>query len=126
MKELDDKIREALKSPDNDLPRGLDHEPSIFDLVSDTFRGRNRWLTILNYLCMFVFVAGMIWCVFGFFNAEDSYMQVRWLLGCFYFFGMVFGMKIWYWMELNKNAMLREIKRLELQVSLLEKETSGT
>jgi hypothetical protein len=28
-------------------------------------------------------------------------------------------MKIWYWLELNKNAVTREIKRLELQVARL-------
>jgi|GEM_PF-3584282 len=27
--------------------------------------------------------------------------------------------KIWYWMELNRNTVLREIKRLELQVAHL-------
>ena len=26
-------------------------------------------------------------------------------------------MKIWYWMELNKHAIMRELKRVELQLA---------
>jgi hypothetical protein len=33
-------------------------------------------------------------------------------------------LKIWFWMELNKNAVMREIKRLELQVVRLSAERS--
>ena len=27
--------------------------------------------------------------------------------------------KVWFWMELQKNAIVREVKRLELQTALL-------
>jgi hypothetical protein len=28
-------------------------------------------------------------------------------------------LKIWFWMEMHKNAVLREVKRLELQIARL-------
>ena len=32
-------------------------------------------------------------------------------------------LKMWYWMELNKNALTRGIKRVELQLALLSNRT---
>ena len=38
---------------------------------------------------------------------------------CIVCFSAIAGMKVWYWLELNKNAVTREIKRLELQIARL-------
>ena len=35
---------------------------------------------------------------------------------------MITALKIWAWMQMDKNAIMREIKRLEFQVSVLVKE----
>ena len=32
-------------------------------------------------------------------------------------FGAVSGIKIWYWLEMNRLAITREVKRLELQMA---------
>ena len=34
-------------------------------------------------------------------------------------------MKIWFWLEINKNGLTREIKRLELQIAHLSRARSA-
>ena len=34
-------------------------------------------------------------------------------------FAVVTTIKIWYWMEMTRNALLRDIKRVELQIAQL-------
>lgn len=34
-------------------------------------------------------------------------------------------MKVWYWLELNKNSLAREIKRLELELANLSRRLSS-
>ena len=47
--------------------------------------------------------------------------MIAWSLGCMLSLGALAAMKIWYWMELQKNAITREIKRLEIHVARLAK-----
>ena len=119
MKSIDDKIREALHAEDADLFREYGGEQSVMQMVGDTFRGRQRWLTVLAFVYMFAFLGLLVWMLIEFFNAETVELQLRWGLGsgaCLLFHAML---KMWYWMQLNRNAVLREVKRVELQIARL-------
>ena len=39
-----------------------------------------------------------------------------------YFAILIAMSKIWYWMELNRNSLAREVKRLELEVALMSRQ----
>ncbi len=57
-----------------------------------------------------------------FFHTSDPRMVTLWGMGMgvgVFFAGML---KLWFWMEMNKNAVIREVKRVELQVAVLAKE----
>ncbi len=121
MDELDAKIQKVLSTQDNELYGDLNHEPSFFELIGDTFHGRNRWLVVVAYVMMFVMFAGALFCGWQYFHTEETRAAMDWALGFFLLMMFVSGMKIWYWMELNKNAMLREVKRVELLIASLHK-----
>jgi len=38
----------------------------------------------------------------------------------------IMALKLWSWMQMDRNAVMREIKRLELQVSAIAKEIKST
>ena len=57
--------------------------------------------------------------VIRFFRAEEFRDMVMWAAASAFFLSGVSMMKVWYWMELNKNSVTREIKRLELQIARL-------
>lgn len=119
MSELDDKIREALRDEDAELFKDFDGEPSMFDLVMQTFRGRHRWLAMLTVFWSLVFLGLSIFTAVRFFSVEESRERLLWAVAFIFCMSGVSMLKIWFWMELNKNAIMREIKRLELQIARL-------
>ncbi len=119
MSDLDDKIREALRKEDAELFKDFDDEPSVFDMLMETCRGRHRWLNILGAFWTLVFVVLGILAAVKFFGAVELRDMLMWAAASAFFLSGVSMMKVWYWMELNKNALTREIKRLELQIARL-------
>ncbi len=119
MNELDKKIREALRKEDAELFEDFGGEQSMFDMVMETFRGRHRWMAMLGVFWTLVFMVLFILAAIKFFNAEANRDMLMWAAACIVCMSAVSMMKVWYWMELNKNAVTREIKRLELQIARL-------
>ncbi len=114
LRELDDKIRAAMQA-EHDLgdPAG---EESLFLMLLEVFQGRRRWLNLYGFFLTFVFFGLAIWCGFRFFNAQGTTAIVGWAAGFLVSVQSVGLLKIWFWMEMQKNQVLREVKRLELQV----------
>ena len=119
MNELDKKIREALRAEDADLVDDFDSEPSLFEMLFETFRGKHRWLVFMTIFWTLVFMVLAVLSVIQFFRAEETRDLVMWAAASALFLSGVSMMKVWFWMELNKNAVTREIKRLELQIARL-------
>ncbi len=125
MNELDDKIREALRKEDAELFEEFGGEPSMYEMVMETFRGRYRWMVFVAVFYTLVFIVLFILAAIRLFNAEATRDMLMWAAACFVCWSAVFMMKVWYWMELNKNAVMREIKRLELQIARLAARIKG-
>ncbi len=119
MNVLDDKIREALQREDAELFEDAGSEPSIFEMLMETFRGRHRWLVFLTMFWTIVFMVLGVLSVVRFFRAEEMRDMMMWAAASAFLLSGVSMMKVWYWMELNKNSVTREIKRLELQIARL-------
>lgn len=125
MKDLDEKIRAALKDSGVDPPEDH-HDETLREQIFESFRGRTRWMTIMVWIESFIFFALAIFAAFRFFEVEsirDLILYATLFLICM---GIQIAMKIWYWMLLNKNSVTREIKRLELQVAMLARTVKST
>ena len=59
------------------------------------------------------------------FNSEATKDLIKWGVGTMIFLLGVSMLKIFAWMQMDKNALLREVKRLELQVSSLAGKNIG-
>ncbi len=118
MNELDDKIRQALNAKSIGQPIGGD-EPGLIAQVAETLHGKSRWLTIMVWVYTLVFSGLSGVGIVMFFGAETTKEQIAYA-GLFLFSIQVTMMlKLWNWMLLNRNAVLREVKRLELLVATL-------
>lgn len=117
--ELDRKIREALRAEDAEIFGDLVEEPSVFDMLTETMRGRHRWLNLLGGFWILVFLILAVVAAFRFFDAATDRDMLMWAAVCILCMSAVSMLKVWYWMELQKNAMIREVKRLELQIARL-------
>ncbi|MCH8821939.1 MAG: hypothetical protein IH984_00370 [Planctomycetes bacterium] len=119
MNNIDAKIKRALEATDADLADEFDGDQSMMEMVLDTFRGTQKWLTFLAIVFGIVFMAGSVFGIIQLFKAQDMHEHILWGLGVMFCFSAVSMMKIWFWMQMNRNSILREIKRVELQVARL-------
>ena len=105
-------------------------DPSLRDEVALSFRGRQRWMIILGWVFTMIFsVVGIGAAVAGYVIAigetpslpKWQFERTRDLILCttlFLFASLAVALlKTWYWRLLDRNAILREIKRLEQQIA---------
>lgn len=116
--DFDAKIRQALAEDEADLGVG-GGEQGIFEMMIGMYRGRLLWLNILVSVFQLLFMGLAVWSALRFFEATE----IKDLLFCSTLFlwsvGVTGMFKIWFWMVMNRNSLLREVKRLELEVAQL-------
>jgi hypothetical protein len=60
-----------------------------------------------------------IYCLVKTFDEENANNLLLWIAGFFFCFIVMSMLKLYSWMAMDRNAILREMKRLELQISSL-------
>ena len=118
MSDVDDTIRRALRVGSDDLLDDLD-EPGMLAQALTAMRRGTKWINALAFTFTFVFFALAIWTAFRFFAATEVQEMIAWAVGFCYSVLAVAMLKMWFWMQMDKYVVLREIKRLELQVARL-------
>ncbi|WP_298537256.1 DUF6768 family protein [uncultured Algibacter sp.] len=116
--DIDKLIKETLTEEEAKFYDDLD-EQNVFQMVWGLFKGKNKWIMYLMNFMTLVFFGLFIYCLVQFFNSEITFDLIKWATGSLVFLIGVSMLKIFAWMQMDKNALLREIKRLELQVSSL-------
>jgi hypothetical protein len=120
MYELDQKIREAL-APDEAELLGPPGEPPVGGQVVEMFQGRLRWVSVLVAVAGLALLVFTIVSVVCFFRAESTKAMIAWAGG----FGLgliaVSFSRLWFWLLFHRNAVLREVKRVELQLARLSR-----
>ena len=119
MNEIDRRIREALDADDRDWFEDFSAEPGIHEQLLETFRGKMWFLNLMTLLFGIVFMIITVMVAIRFFRAEEVREQIAYATGFVVCMLIILGMKIWYWMVLNRNMVTREVKRVELQLAHL-------
>ena len=119
--DLDDQIRRALRAHDETADFDSLEEQNIFAQLFAVFRGRQRWLNLLGAVLQLVYVVACVYSALRFFDAETVRDQILFATAFLASLGVTMAFKIWFWMVLNRNSVLREVKRLELQVAHLSR-----
>ena len=119
LNELDDAIRKALSAEDARVFEQFSREQALHRQVFATFQGTNRWINALGWIAgLVLFVLGCyFWSRFA--RAEEVRHMILWASCAAVAFLGLGLIKVWFWLELQKNAIVREIKRVELQVASL-------
>src|SRR5690349_16813180 len=116
MNDLDRKIQEALPPEDAQL-LGPPGEAPLWDQITEMFRGRLGWLSVLVLVGTLAFAVFTVVSVVYFFRAEGEREMIAWAGG--FALGLIaisFG-RLWFWLLMHRNALLREVKRVELQLA---------
>jgi hypothetical protein len=118
MEDIDKLIKETLTQEEAKFYDELE-EQGVIGMLSGLFKGKNSWLLVIMNIMTLIFFAFFIYCTIMFFRTDITNELIKWGSGAIVF---IFGMsmlKIFAWMQMDKNALIREIKRLELQISSL-------
>jgi hypothetical protein len=117
MTQVDDAIRRALSPQDLQALDDLSREEPILLQAMRAFEGQQRWVGLVGWAGGFgLFAAG---CYFGwrFVQAGDPRTMMLWGAAAGLAALGVSMIKLWFFMEMQKNSIIREVKRLELQVA---------
>ncbi len=120
MTKLDDAIRDALSDEDRAFLDELEVQPKgMFGEIAAGFSGRLGGWAVLVWVETLVMVGVAVIGLWRLTQAETTLGIALWSL--LVVFGMLASamLKMWYWMHLNTNAVMREMKRVELQVARL-------
>jgi hypothetical protein len=119
MTNLDQAIRQALSAEDAEFLARFEKEAPLHEQVLGTFTGQWAALNVFAALLTFAIFGAFAYCVWNLFETTDVRETVLWSAGALWTALAVGMLKMWFWMEMQKNAILREMKRLELQVARL-------
>jgi len=119
--ELDRLIRDALRQDDKDLMDRFG-EQSTGEFVTEPFRSRRRLIAFGGVAANLLFLVAAIVSASRFLQAGDQRSMLIWGGAVAFCWGSVMAVKVWYWLEMMRLSLARDIKRVELQVALLSQE----
>ncbi len=119
MNELHRAIRQSLSAEDAELLDRFGADQSLHRQVLATFAGQLRWFNAAGWVAGAVLFAVACVFAFRFWSAQDLREMLRWGAASALAFAGLALVKVWFWLELQKNAIVRELKRLEVQVASL-------
>ena len=118
MDKTDELIKQTLSAEDRDL-LARHGEPGYFSQAFGLFRGTLGWVIWVAYLCGIVAFAGSGVSLWRSWHATDALAAVQWGVLAIVLFQFTMIMKSFLGSHLEANRMLREFKRVELQLALL-------
>jgi hypothetical protein len=118
MNKIDDLIGQALTEEDRAL-LASHAEPGYLSQAFGIFRGPMAWVMwVVNVAAGLAFLAGL-YAVWHMVAAPDALAAVKWGVGSLFLFQVTTLCKTFMGSHMEANRLLRELKRVELQVSLL-------
>ncbi len=109
---------------DQDMRDAFDkeREQTLRAEVVESFQGRQRWLVLVVWIAAPVIFGVSVWAAVRFFQTDHADVRNLVLFATIFMWASVgVGLlKSWYYSRLDRNAILRELKRLELRLGQAE------
>jgi uncharacterized membrane protein len=119
MSKLDDAIQHALTDEDREFLAQFEKEPGSIAQMAGVFSGPLAWVYVAFIAAAVILAPFGLYCAYQFFNATDLRPLFYWGFGVMAILIVLSVVRIVFFMQINTNRMLREIKRLELQIARL-------
>jgi len=118
MKNINQKILEALKD-DTAAHEFSEEQANALQLIGQSFKATFRLTFVVIVTMQLIFAGLAVYCAYQMVNELDIGLKINWLAGTLSTVVAFAIARLWFFMELNRLSVIREIKRVELQVSLL-------
>lgn len=123
--EIDKLIEESLNADEAKFYHELDEE-GLFKQWGGLYTGKLKGWAILTTVVQLIFTVITFYLGYKFFTAKDSVELLK-LGGAFFIvFIAASMMKLWHWMQMDKNSILREMKRMEFQIAVLSEKKQSS
>lgn len=117
---IDELIKETLSKEEAAFYDELE-EQNLIGKIGEVYKGKMGWLAaIMNVVHLVMFIA-FIYCIVQFFKTENTNELIKWASAGFLSMVAMGMLKLFVWMQMDKNDILRELKRLELQIATLSR-----
>lgn len=123
VEKLDDLIKETLSKEEAQFYDQLE-EKDLFGKIGEVYKGKMGWLVIIMNIALVLFFVFFVYSIVEFFEAESIEDMIVWSSAGFLSMIFMSVMKLYVWMQMDKNDILRELKRIELQISVLAHKNS--
>lgn len=115
---IDELIKETLSKEEAAFYDELE-EQNLIGKIGEVYKGKLGWLAaIMNVVSLLMFIT-FVYCIVQFFNTENTKELIKWASAGFLSMIAIGMLKLFVWMQMDKNDILREFKRLELQIATL-------
>ncbi|WP_242118749.1 DUF6768 family protein [Aestuariivivens sediminicola] len=118
MEDIDQLIKDTLSEEEAKFYDALD-EQNVFQMLGGLFKGKNSWLALLLNIIIAIVFGLLIYCIIKTFDTDNTNDLILWVGGVILCFFMISMLKLYMWMQMHRNALMREMKRMELQISSL-------
>ncbi len=119
MSQLDQALRRALSPEDLRLLDDLSREEPLIIQALKAFQDQHRVVGVLGWVGGFGLFGVACYFAYRFVEATDLRTMILWGAAAGLAVVAFTMIKLWFFMEMQKNSILREVKRLELQVASL-------
>jgi len=119
MNDLDQQIQQALDAEERELFEQFG-EQGLFTQWFSVYRGKQGWIATVVTIVSFVIFLCAVYAIWNFLHSADGLEAARWAAIAWALMTMVAFMKVWFWMRMESNRVLREVKRIELQIARLQ------
>ncbi|MBT8307953.1 MAG: hypothetical protein KJN85_13510 [Maribacter sp.] len=115
---IDELIKETLNEEEAKFYDELE-EQNLIGKLGEVYKGKMGWLAMIMNVVLLVIFGLFIYCIVQFFGSNETNELIKWASAGFLCMTAVSMLKLYIWMQMDKNDILREMKRLELQVATL-------
>lgn len=116
--EIDKLIEESLSEKDAKFYHELE-EGGMFKQWFELYKGAFKGWAILITTIQLIFTVLTFYLGYAFFTEDISTDLIHFGGLFFIVFITVAMLKLWHWMQMDKNSILREMKRIEFQLAIL-------
>lgn len=122
MRNLDHVIEEALSAEERDILRQIGDDPGYFRQVGGLFTGRTGWVNVLLIGVQAMLFVGGIWAAWLFFRATEPLTAIQLGFPAAVLLLASLIIKLSMGPALHTNRLMRELKRVELQIANLRRQ----
>ncbi|MCV6630568.1 MAG: hypothetical protein OIF50_12015 [Flavobacteriaceae bacterium] len=97
-------------------------EPNVWQQYIGLFRGKNKWLMLYANFWVFLGLGLFTYSLVQFFLVTDTKDLLLWGLSSLLWIFLVAFVKLYMWLQMDKNHILGRLRQLEIQLTLLLEE----